>query len=160
LAHAAEAFVSTALQELVQDWWDDPEEGEGQQGEGSDCSRLDEKTAVTGPPRPRAQSQTLTIGQLARRWGVSVDRVRKLVQGGRLPGAFAIPSAGRYGATVKVPLATVLQLETEDWAVVPDKQRAWPKPSRRRDDSGPALKHFPKLASPGPAAGSRADAEC
>jgi hypothetical protein len=95
-------------------------------------------------PRPQPQCQTLTIGQLAKRWGVSADRVRKLVLGGQLPGAFTIPSAGRYGATVKVPLATVLQVEA-DWAVAPAKQAARPKRPRRGDDSGPAFRHFPKL---------------
>ena len=96
-------------------------------------------------PRPQPQCQTLTIGQLAKRWGVSADRVRKLVLGGQLPGAFTIPSAGRYGATVKVPLATVLQVEAEDWAVAPAKQGARPKRPRRGGDSGPAFRHFPKL---------------
>jgi hypothetical protein len=101
----------------------------------------------------------LTVGQLARRWGVSADRVRRLVEGGHLPGAFTIPSAGRYAATVKIPLATVVQFETEVWAVVPQSNRAGSKPRRRGGDSGPALKHFPKLAaSPEPASGSPADA--
>jgi hypothetical protein len=110
-------------------------------------------------PRNRVACGTLTVGQLARRWGVSVDRVRQLVLTGQLPGAFAIPSAGRYGATLKIPLATVIQVETEDWAVLPQPQ-AGPKPGRRRGDAGPALKHFPKLAtSPEPASGSRADAQ-
>ena len=109
-------------------------------------------------PRSPSQPQTLTVGQLARRWGVSVDRVRGLVEGGHLPGAFTIPSAGRYGATLKIPLATVIQVEAEDWAVVPQPQ-AGPKPGRRRGDAGPALKHFPKLAtSPEPVSGSRVDA--
>jgi hypothetical protein len=97
-------------------------------------------------PRPQAQCQALTIGQLAKRWGVSADRVRKLVLGGHLPGAFTIPSAGRYGATVKVPLATVLQVEA-DWALAPAHQAAGPKRPRRGSDSGPALRHFPKLAA-------------
>src|SRR4051794_10652702 len=110
--------------------------------------------------RPATPCQALTTGQLARRWGVGVDRVRQLVLGGLLPGAFTIPSAGRYGATVKIPLATVLQLETEGWAIVPRGEKAGPKPRRRRSDSGPALKHFPKLAtSPEPAPESRAGAQ-
>ena len=110
-------------------------------------------------PRPQAECQTLTVGQLARRWGVGADRIRQLVEGGFLAGAFTIPSAGRYGATLKIPLAAVIQVETEDWAVVPRGKQTGPKPSRRKDDSGPALKHFPKLAaSPEPASGSPADA--
>ena len=111
-------------------------------------------------PRPLTLCQTLTIGQLARRWGISTDRVRTLVTNGQLPDAFTIPSVGRYGATIKIPLATVIQLESEDWAMVPQRQRAGPPPSRRRNDCGPALKHFPTLAaSPEPASGSRADAQ-
>lgn len=104
----------------------------------------------TEMPRSTTTCQTLTVGQLARRWGISADRVRQLVRAGKLPGAFVIPSAGRYGETIKIPLDTILKVETEEWAIVsqPGKQ-AGPKPSRRRDDSGPALKHFPKLrASP------------
>jgi hypothetical protein len=109
-------------------------------------------------PRAAVPCHALTVGQLAKRWGVSADRVRQLVQSGRLPGAFTIPSAGRYGATVKIPLATITQAE-EDWAVVPQPQ-AGSKPRRRRGDAGPALKHFPKLATnPEPASGSRADAQ-
>jgi hypothetical protein len=110
-------------------------------------SPVDGRNQHVGPPMPRPSSQTeaLTIGQLARRWGVSAARVRSLVSSGQLPGAFTIPSAGRYGATVKVPLATVIQLETQDWSVVPENQGARPKPPRRKDDSGPAFRHFPKL---------------
>src|SRR5262249_30212442 len=92
-------------------------------------------------PRSQTHCQALTIGQLARRWGVSPDRVRELVESGLLPGAFSIPSAGRYGATLKVPLTTVLQVETEDWAVVPQPKQPGPKPRRRRSGSGPALRH-------------------
>jgi hypothetical protein len=107
-------------------------------------------------PRTVTSCQALTVGQLARRWGVSVDRVRQLVRAGHLPGAFTIPSAGRYGATVKVPLDTVLRVETEDWAVLPRaRAQAGPKPGRRGGDAGPALRHFPNLrATPGPAFGS------
>jgi hypothetical protein len=90
--------------------------------------------------------QALTVGQLARRWAISAKRVRELVLGGHLPGAFTIPSAGRFGATLKIPVDTVLKVETEDWAVVPQPAQARPKP-RRRGDSGPALRHFPSLAT-------------
>jgi excisionase family DNA binding protein len=97
----------------------------------------------------------LTVGQLARRWGVGRDHVRQLINDGRLPGVFTIPSAGRYGAAVKIPLASVVQAETEDWVLAPDKQgQARPRPPKRGDD-GPALKHFPALAAnPEPASGS------
>jgi hypothetical protein len=96
----------------------------------------------------------MTVGQLAHRWGISTDRVRQLVQSGQLPGAFTIPSAGRYAATLKIPLATVIQAE-EDWAIV--AQQARQKPRRRRGDAGPALRHFPNLAAnPAPASESPA----
>jgi hypothetical protein len=106
-------------------------------------------------PRKQITCDALTVGQLARRWGVSADRVRQLVQSGRLPGAFTIPSAGRFGATVKIPLASIARVEAEDWAVVPQGCKAGAKRPRPRSNSGPALKHFPKLATtPEPAAES------
>jgi len=70
-------------------------------------------------PRPRIQCEALTPGQLARRWGLGVDRVRGLIQSGKVPGAFRVPSAGRYGKAVRIPLAAVLQAEKE-WAVAPE----------------------------------------
>src|SRR4051812_13948053 len=112
-------------------------------------------------PRPATACQTLTIGQLAKRWGVSADRVRQLARSGQLAGAFTIPSAGRYGATLKIPLETVLRLETEDWAVTPRSGQSGPRPPRRKAASGPALKHFPGLAATSaPAPGSGAAAPC
>src|SRR4051794_18692446 len=108
-------------------------------------------------PRKEETRLALTIGQLAKRWGVGTDRVRRLVLAGPLPGTFTIPSAGRYGATVKIPLATVIQVETTAWATAPNGSGPGPERSRRRNDSGPALRHFPKLAAatPGPASGCR-----
>jgi hypothetical protein len=96
----------------------------------------------------------LTIGQLARRWAISRDHVRQLLAEGRLQGAFAIPSAGRYGAAVKIPLESIVQAETSDWLLTPEtKGQARPKPPKRGDD-GPALRHFPALAAnPEPASG-------
>src|SRR5262249_12399601 len=105
-------------------------------------------------PRDPESCRALPAGQLARRWRVSVERVRQLVAGGHLPGAFTIPSAGRYGAALRVPLAAVLRVETEDWAVTPEPARARPRPRRRGGDAPPALRHFPNLrATPEPASG-------
>ena len=101
-------------------------------------------------PREDTPCQALTVGQLAKRWGVSADRVRQLIRNGQLPGTFTIPSAGRYGATVKIPLVTVLKVESEDWAIVPSSRGARPRSRRRRGDSGPALRHFPELAANDP----------
>jgi excisionase family DNA binding protein len=97
-------------------------------------------------PRRKTACETLTVGQLARRWGISRDHVRRLISDGRLRGAFTIPSTGRYGATVKIPLTSVLQAENESWLMAPAQtERARPKSPRRGDDPGPAYKHFPKL---------------
>ncbi len=97
-------------------------------------------------PRKPTNCQAVTIGQLAKRWGISRDHVRQLLSDGCLPGVFTIPSAGRYGAVTKIPLASVVQAETEDWAAAREKTpRARPRPSRRGDDPGPAFRHFPKL---------------
>ena len=78
-------------------------------------------------PRPRTQCEALTPGQLARRWRLGVDRVRHLIQDGKLPGAFKVPSAGRYGEAVRVPLAVVLQVE-EEWAISPAANERRRKP--------------------------------
>ena len=97
-------------------------------------------------PRPQAQRQTLTIGQLAKRWGISRHHVRQLIEDGHLGGVFCVPSAGRYGAVTKIPLDSVLKAETENWAVTLKKpERARPRSSRRKDEPGPAFRHFPKL---------------
>jgi hypothetical protein len=109
-------------------------------------------------PRAPTPCQALTIGQLARRWSISPERVRQLALGGDLPGAFRIPSAGRYGETIKIPLATVVRLETEEWAVAPEKRKAGLKSRRRGSDSGPALRHFPGLVNDPPDGGSPEDA--
>lgn len=100
-------------------------------------------------PRVRTESQTLTVGQLARRWTVSVQRVRSLVESGAIPGVFVIPAAGRYGNTLKIPLEVVLHLETQDWAVIHSATQARPKP-RKKSGSGPALRHFQELATDQP----------
>lgn len=105
-------------------------------------------------PRPQTQLEALTPGQLAKRWGISLDRARRLAESGQIPGAFRIPSVGRYGETIKIPLAAVLEREQE-WAIVPKGGEPRRKP-RQRHGGSPPLKHFPELrpASPEP------DAEC
>ena len=105
-------------------------------------------------PDEKSKCGALTIGQLAKRWGISPDRARGLVETGQLPGAFVIPSVGRYGATLKIPLSSVLQVE-QDWIVVPEHAAApRRRPGRYRGGSPPKLKHFPDLGSnPEPDAG-------
>ena len=68
-------------------------------------------------PRPQTQLEALTPGQLAKRWGIGVDRVRRLVDSGQIPGAFRIPGVGRYGEAIKIPLAAVIEREQE-WAIL------------------------------------------
>jgi hypothetical protein len=111
-------------------------------------------------PRSRLTCEALSIGQLAKRWGVSANRIRGLVEAGQLPGAFKVPSVGRYGAAVKIPLATVVQAE-QDWAVVLEDEAALRrKRHSRRGGSPPALKHFPELMSnPEPAGECHGDAQ-
>lgn len=80
----------------------------------------------------KGQNQTLesfSVGQLARRWGVSPDRVRRLIDAGHIPRAFRIPSAGCFGTTLKIPRTVIEQLEA-DWQVSPEqpKRRRAPKP--------------------------------
>ena len=109
-------------------------------------------------PRSPTQLEALSIGQLAKRWGVSADRVRGLVKTGQLPGSFKVPSVGGYGEAVKVPLATVIQAE-QDWAIAPtDATSSRRKAPRRRGTSSTTLRYLPELASnPGPGAECRAD---
>jgi len=77
-----------------------------------------------------------------------VGRVRKLIESGKLPGAFKVPAAGRYAEAVRVPLAAVLQAE-EKWALAPQLD-GHPQRRRRgrRDGLPPTLRHFPELNDP------------
>jgi len=94
---------------------------------------------------PKTQPAALSVGQLARRWGVGVDRVRKLAESGLLPGSFRVPSAGRYGEAVRVPMANVLQAE-QDWTISAEGQERTDRaPRRSRRETPPQLTHFPEL---------------
>lgn len=107
-------------------------------------------------PRAKTHLEFLTVGQVAKRWGVSPSRIHQLINCGLIPGVFRIPSSGRYGETIKIPFSSVLRLENDQWAIVSEPTLvAEPKPRRRGNDSGPALRHFPKLrANHEPASGS------
>lgn len=94
-------------------------------------------------PRSNTPARSLTIGQLARRWSVAENRIRALVEAGHLTGAFRIPSAGRYGETVKIPLDIVLKAEN-DWAIIPPiatRNRS----KRKSSPSAASFRHFPEL---------------
>ena len=90
----------------------------------------------------KIKAQTMSIGQIAKRWGVSRERVRQLVERGLIPDAFCIPSSGRYGETIKVPIASVEQVE-DGWRLRPDAMQN--RPPRRRGGLSAELRHFPEL---------------
>lgn len=85
---------------------------------------------------------SLSSGQLAKRWAVGVDRVKQLIDEGQLPGAFRLPSSGRYGEVVRIPMDSVEAVEDE-WAV-----NAKRKARRRRRKSTSSLENFPELNQP------------
>lgn len=85
---------------------------------------------------------SLTIGQLAARWSVSPERIRQLIDAGFVSGAFRIPSSGRFGETIKIPLSVIEATETE-WQIIP--QVSGKKGRPRRSTGGASLRHFPEL---------------
>lgn len=97
-------------------------------------------------------NSSLTVSQLAHRWGTSSQRIRTLVDQGRIPGAFRIPSAGRYGSAVRIPLSHILSLE-ESWQVLPKSQTT--AKIFRRQRISPSISHFPELYD-----SLESDAEC
>ena len=90
-------------------------------------------------PTSEKSPQVLSVGQLANRWKVSPDRIRGLINSGHIPDVFQIPSAGRFGTTLKIPLSVVRQLEA-DWAVHPMKRK-----KRRSANPDPELRHLTGL---------------
>lgn len=66
------------------------------------------------------QRETLSVGQLARRWSVDRARVHALIRAGKLK-AFTIPSAGRFGKTVRILLVNVESVENGESP--PDSRR-------------------------------------
>jgi hypothetical protein len=57
------------------------------------------------------QPYTYSVGQAAKRWGISSERVRQLIDAGNLVGNFSNPSAGRFGKALRIPVETVLASE-------------------------------------------------
>lgn len=94
-------------------------------------------------PKEDSLRPSLSVGQLAKRWGVSVERIKRLVDAGKLPGSFTIPSAGRYGKAVRIPAKTVRRAEA-DWAPVARAGGGEPRRTRRRPQAA-GLRHFPEL---------------
>ncbi len=90
----------------------------------------------------------MTIGQIAKRWGVSRGRVQSLVDDGKLCGVFVIPSSGRYGETMKIPYEAVVEAE-EGWAVhAQAKNGGQKRPPKKQNVSSTQFKHFPELDVP------------
>ncbi len=86
---------------------------------------------------------TLTVSQLAQRWHVDPSRIHALIRAGFFPGAFRIPSAGRFGEAVKIPLADVLEAQKK-WAIQPiDTER--PKRTTRGTVVTGGYRNFPEL---------------
>jgi hypothetical protein len=97
--------------------------------------------------RSRTQRGALSMGQLARRWGLGVDRIKRLIESGLLPGSFKVPSAGKYGEAIRVPLSTVLKAE-EDWNVADHPQDRIQRLTRRsRGRRSHEFVHLPELSS-------------
>lgn len=94
--------------------------------------------------RRATQADTLTVGQLARRWGVGNDRIRRMIQAGILKGSFEIPSVGRYRSAIKIPRSVIERAE-RDWGIGPRPNSI--RPRQRPSRTGPALKHLPELAT-------------
>jgi hypothetical protein len=94
--------------------------------------------------RESTSANSLTIGQLAKRWSVAEARIRQLIEAGKIMGVFRIPSAGRYRETTKIPLASIQTAERE-WAVVPSTARQQQTKRQRSSRSLPTFKHFPEL---------------
>lgn len=93
---------------------------------------------------PSALKEAYSVGQLAKRWGVSVQRIKQLIDAGKIPGTFVIPSAGRFGSALRIPVDSVVQAE-QDWLVFPRIDRPRRVSSNDNAASTPSLKFFPEL---------------
>lgn len=97
--------------------------------------------------RPATRTETISVGQLAKRWGLGVARIRHLVESGQIPAAFRIPSSGRFGQAVRIPLASVIALE-QAWAIAPTQSRIAKRlPTHGRPTQ--CLRNFPELEQDG-----------
>jgi hypothetical protein len=99
-------------------------------------------------PRKRTRKSALSIGQVATLWGISRERVVRLIDAEELTGAFRIPSAGRFRETTRIPIASALEAEAK-WAINGNGNHPKAKrPARKRNGVNPDLKHFPELNDP------------
>lgn len=105
-------------------------------------------------PKPRTERVFFTRGQLARRWGVSVDRVCQLIEAGQLEGVFEIPSVEGFGKVVKIPLESVKAAE-RSWSVgTPGDLGETEQESAGGVADGPAGETLRARTSPGEVPGS------
>jgi hypothetical protein len=68
--------------------------------------------------RLQTQPDALSPGQLAKRWGLAVPRVRRLIESGQLAGAFKEPAASQDGEAIRIPMASIVPAEHE-WVISP-----------------------------------------
>ncbi len=92
--------------------------------------------------KERETFKSLSVGQLARRWRISVDRLRCLVEAGQIE-AFQIPSAGRYGESTRILVRSIRRAE-RIWAILPAGQQPRRRHAARRPTRD-VLRHFPEL---------------
>ena len=91
---------------------------------------------------PKNNRATLSVRQLAQRWGVGEGRIRTLIETGHLS-AFTVPAAGAYGETVRISLQTVEEAE-KLWM---NQSSATPRRSKRsRNSKQSRLTHFPEFS--------------
>jgi hypothetical protein len=58
----------------------------------------------------KSEPQALSVGALAKRWGLSPEQVISLIRSGELR-ALVLPKASRYQQKVVIPLTAVLEFE-------------------------------------------------
>jgi hypothetical protein len=91
----------------------------------------------------------LTVGQLAKHWGVDKKRVLALIGVGELH-PIEIPPAGGYGSITKIPVSDIRAAE-QRWrrnSPGPNEKRRHPR--SRGNGKMPPLRHFPELNQQSP----------
>jgi hypothetical protein len=89
---------------------------------------------------PVGERESLSVGQVAARWGCGRQRVHSLIRAGKLT-AFTLPATGPYHPTLRIPRAAVLAAEAA-WAELPEAVPV-PRPKARpRTAELPRLKHL------------------
>ncbi len=97
-------------------------------------------------------NKSISVGRLAKRWGIGTERVQAMIRSGLIPGAFSMPSCGRFGQTIRIPLARIYEVEAR-WRLSPQETKLRQKSPQRQSEGGGSSSHFPELMS-------EHDAEC